>query len=77
MKIRSSIAALTLSAMPVEAYERVSPEAVYKIAPQMGRYTDEVLFGQVWPSEALAPRDRSLITVSALIAMGRTEQLHI
>ena len=37
--------------------------------------TDEVLFGDVWARDELAPRDRSLITVAALIAGGNTEQL--
>ncbi|MBB6557486.1 4-carboxymuconolactone decarboxylase [Acidovorax soli] len=46
-----------------------------KIAPGLARYTDEVLFGQVWPSSDLSPRDRSLIVISALIAMNRPAQL--
>lgn len=80
MKFRNSVAALTLSAMPLAAQDRpeggVAPDAVYDIAPQLGRYTDEVLFGQVWPSDTLSQRDRSIVTVSALIAMGRAEQLN-
>ena len=40
-------------------------------APEFARMNDEVLFGQVWSrEERLAPRDRSLITVSALMASG-------
>jgi 4-carboxymuconolactone decarboxylase len=34
-----------------------------------------VLFGDVWERAELSPRDRSLITVAALIANGNTEQL--
>jgi 4-carboxymuconolactone decarboxylase len=37
--------------------------------------TDDVLFGDVWARPELAPRDRSLITVAALVAGGNTEQL--
>ncbi len=61
----------------VEAEERrrVAPEAVYKVAPPLGTYTDAVLFGDVWIDPALEPRDRSLVTVSALIATGRTAQV--
>jgi 4-carboxymuconolactone decarboxylase len=44
-------------------------------APELARLTDDVLFGQVWADPALSPRDRSLVTVSVLAAMGRTEQL--
>jgi 4-carboxymuconolactone decarboxylase len=38
-------------------------------------YTNDVLFGKVWRPPKLAPRDRSLVTISALIASGKTEQL--
>ena len=44
-------------------------------APELVRLTDDVLFGQVWSDPALSQRDRSLITVSVLAALGRTEQL--
>jgi 4-carboxymuconolactone decarboxylase len=45
------------------------------IAPKFAQLTDEVLFGDVWARPGLSPRDRSLITVSALIAMNRPDQL--
>jgi len=41
----------------------------------MVQLTDDVLFGDVWARPGLSPRDRSLVTVSALIAMNRPEQL--
>ena len=44
-------------------------------APKMGSLTDEVLFGDVWERPELSKRDRSLITVAALVALYRTEQL--
>jgi len=44
-------------------------------APKLVELTDEVLFGDVWAREELSPRDRSLVTVAALIAGGNTEQL--
>mgnify|MGYP002409943347 CR=1 FL=1 len=45
------------------------------IAPVLAGINDDVLFGQVWSRESeLAPRDRSLITVSALLAMGVTDE---
>lgn len=37
--------------------------------------TDDVLFADLWRRPDLAPRDRSLITVAALIAMGQPEQM--
>jgi 4-carboxymuconolactone decarboxylase len=38
-------------------------------------FTDDVLFGDVWRRPELSPRDRSLVTVSALIATGKPGQL--
>ncbi len=37
--------------------------------------TDNVLFGDVWERTQLSKRDRSLVTVSALVAMTRPDQL--
>jgi alkylhydroperoxidase/carboxymuconolactone decarboxylase family protein YurZ len=45
------------------------------IAPALADYTDKVLFGDVWQRPGLSPRDRSLITVAALIALYRTNEL--
>lgn len=40
-------------------------------APKFGELNDEVLFGQVWSREdKLSARDRSIVTVSALVASG-------
>jgi 4-carboxymuconolactone decarboxylase len=44
-------------------------------SPKLVELTDEVLFGDVWARPQLSPRDRSLVTVSALIAMNRPDQL--
>ena len=44
-------------------------------APKMAELTDEVLFGDVWECAELSKRDRSLVTIAALIANGNTEQL--
>lgn len=45
------------------------------VAPKLAELTDTVLFGDVWARPGLSPRDRSLATVSALIAMNRPDQL--
>jgi len=44
-------------------------------APKLAQLTDEVLFGDIWERTQLSKRDRSLITVAALVAMYRLEQL--
>lgn len=42
-----------------------------EFAPKFAELNDDVLFGQVWSrEEQLSPRDRSLITVAALMASG-------
>jgi 4-carboxymuconolactone decarboxylase len=46
-----------------------------KLAPGLAMLTDEVLFGDVWRRAELSPRDRSLVTVSVLIATGKPAQL--
>ena len=43
--------------------------------PKLGELTDNVLFGDVWERKQLSKRDRSLITVAALTALYRTDQL--
>jgi 4-carboxymuconolactone decarboxylase len=50
-------------------------QLVGDFAPKLAELTDDVLFGDVWARTELAPRDRSLVTVAALIANGNTEQL--
>lgn len=45
------------------------------VAPKLADLSMDVLFADVWERPGLSPRDRSLITVAALIAMARVEQL--
>jgi len=44
-------------------------------APKFAELTEKVLFGDVWERKELSKRDRSLVTVAALVALNRTEQL--
>lgn len=55
--------------------ESAAQRLIGDFAPKLAELTDDVLFGDVWAREQLSPRDRSLITVAALIAGGNTEQL--
>jgi 4-carboxymuconolactone decarboxylase len=50
-------------------------ELIGDLAPKLVDLTEQVLFGDVWERPELSKRDRSLITVSALIALNRPEQL--
>jgi 4-carboxymuconolactone decarboxylase len=47
------------------------------IAPALADYTERVLFGDVWERPGLSPRDRSLITVTTLVALYRTNELPV
>src|SRR3954471_7293287 len=46
-----------------------------QITPSLVQYTTDALFRDLWLRPALAPRDRSLVTVSALIASGQVAQI--
>jgi 4-carboxymuconolactone decarboxylase len=45
------------------------------VAPKLAELTDKILYGDVWERPGLSKRDRSLVTVSALVAMNRPDQL--
>lgn len=45
------------------------------VSPGLVENTTDLLFRDLWLRPALAPRDRSLVTVSALIAAGQTAQI--
>jgi 4-carboxymuconolactone decarboxylase len=45
------------------------------VSPGLVYYTGELLFKDLWLRPDLAPRDRSLVTVSALIASGQVAQI--
>ena len=56
-------------------------DALGEFAPKFAELNDDILFGEVWSREdKLSARDRSLITVSALMASGILDsslQFHI
>ena len=59
-----------------EDQRRTTNEQNYgAVAPGVLQYTTDVLFTDLWLRPGLAPRDRSLITVSALVASGQTAQI--
>ena len=46
-------------------------DALGEFAPDFARYNDDILFGEVWSrNDVLSLHDRSLITISALVASG-------
>src|SRR6266480_6852495 len=72
--------AVSVTPLPIdeaaETTRATSVEAQFgALFPGVVQYTAEVLFRDLWLRPDLAPRDRSLVTVSALIANGQTAQL--
>jgi len=45
------------------------------IAPKLAELTDGVLYADIWERPQLSKRDRSLVTVAALVALNRPDQL--
>lgn len=78
--IASTLASVFFSAL-ISAEEgqskpdpKPSPD-VLEVTPQLYAYTTDLLFGEVWKRPALVPRDRSLVTLAALLASGQTAQM--
>jgi 4-carboxymuconolactone decarboxylase len=81
----SPIAPLNAQQQPAAQQQPVDPaekpaqtraqELMGDIAPKLAELTDDVLYADVWARPQLSKRDRSLVTVSALIAMNRPDQL--
>lgn len=68
------------SLLPIDAAaeeKRVSgvEQQFGNVAPGLLQYTTDVLFRDLWLRPDLAPRDRSVVTISALIAAGQVAQI--
>ena len=86
MKLHAAaIALLSLIVMPSARTAETAPmigsrpmltyEDVRKVAPALEAYTQNRLFGDVWKRPGLAPRDRSIITLAALIARNQAIEM--
>jgi 4-carboxymuconolactone decarboxylase len=56
-------------------HSKAAQNLIGDFAPKLVELTDQVLFDDVWERKELSKRDRSLITVAALIALNRPDQL--
>ena len=61
--------------MPETKQQTPAQQFIGDFSPKMVELTDQVLFGDVWERPGLSKRDRSLATISTLIALRASEQL--
>ena len=58
----------------VKIVQTAGRDQLGNFAPDFARYNDDILFGEVWSAnDKLSLHDRSLVTVTALIAQGLTD----
>ena len=63
-----------VTAEPTKVVQTAGRSALGGFAPKFAELNDDVLFGEVWSrTDKLSLRDRSLITVTALVASGITD----
>ena len=64
-----------LASSMAQAQEAEMQEAVRMVAPALEKYTAHTLLGEVWQRPGLSGRDRSIVTLAALIARGQTIEM--
>lgn len=72
---RAQAAANSGAAPVANTQPRPSQRSIGDFSPKLAQITDDVLYGDVWERPQLSKRDRSLVTVAALIALNRPDQL--
>jgi 4-carboxymuconolactone decarboxylase len=74
-KVADEAPTASAPAAPAASQPSRAQQLMGDTAPKLAQLTDDVLFGDIWARPGLSRRDRSLATVSALIAMNRPDQL--
>ncbi len=57
---------------PVAGHSALSNDDVRAVSPALANYTRDTIVGDLWNRPGLSPRDRSVVTVAALIARAQT-----
>ena len=73
--VRSSVPPITQQPEPQNEPASAAAKLFGDFAPKQFQLTEDVLFADVWERKELSKRDRSLITVAALVALNRPDQL--
>ena len=50
---------------------QVAPKEAHVVAPRFAKYTDELVYGEIWGRPGLSMRDKSMLTCAVLIALNR------
>lgn len=71
----ASLSLIAASSLRAEQKPMQTLDDVRKVAPALEKYTQGRLLGEVWKRPGLAPRDRSIVTLAALIARNQTIEI--
>jgi 4-carboxymuconolactone decarboxylase len=55
--------------------DQITMDDLEALAPEFAKLTNDFLFGDIWERPGLSQRDKSLITVTCLVALNRIEQV--
>jgi 4-carboxymuconolactone decarboxylase len=66
---------LSLGLLTAAGAQVPTPGDLQAVSPALARYTEQGLLGNVWKRPGLSPRDRSVVTLAALIARGQTAEM--
>jgi 4-carboxymuconolactone decarboxylase len=69
-------ASFTQTTQPSIEGRRLSSDDVRRVAPALEKYTQDRLYGEVWKRPGLSRRDRSIVTITTLIARNQTPALN-
>jgi 4-carboxymuconolactone decarboxylase len=74
--ITMALASLSLLGSSVaQADPTTARDEVRAVAPALEKYRQDTLFGDLWKRPGLSPRDRSIVTLAALITRNQTAEL--
>ena len=59
------------------SHEQTVIDELHAVAPGFAKLTQDLLFADIWNRPGLSQRDKSLITVTCLVALNRIEQVDI
>ena len=73
--IAVTLASLSMLASSVAQADPKSRDEVRAVAPALEKYRQDTLFGDLWKRPGLSPRDRSIVTLAALITRNQTAEM--